>query len=1065
MKKCLLSLLFAFAAMWGYSQSRTVTGNVVDKENNQPVADATVVVVGARQTTTTDPRGRFSISVPASAKQLTVNHLGYESLTVDIAPEMTIALVASQKAMDEIVISGYKMVKKSDLTGSVDILNADDNFAVGKTDLQQAMQGRLAGVNVTRQDGAPGGGVNVSIRGTNSLFGRTEPLYVIDGVPMLLDNSSTLNSGNDVNKVNALSFLDPKDIETMEILKDASSTAIYGSRGANGVVLITTKSGKAGAGGDRVSLNYNVSVASVTNKLHMLSSAEYAEYVNQTNINTNIINNPGSTAIYPGGALYNGTYSEAEDYYYPTPAEFQQRYGNNNTYWQDQIFRTAVSHDLSLDFSGGAKGFDYVISGGMTNQQGVVTNSSFKRYTGKASLNRDVKRWLKVGTTINISYTLADMLKNATNNRNNGDEGVIRSALYYPSTFLADDPRVLNEGVSALTTNPLFYTTPLNLTKGFNAYTSNYANVTLMQGLVLRTVLGFSSAVNEQNQYYGRKTWEGRDPVNGRALRGSNTWESLVWDNMLMFNRDFGKHNVSATIASSWEDSWSYWENASYKNFASDYSQGWILDGAEAISSASNAWESQLLSGIFRGAYNYDNKYFATLTGRLDSSSKFQKGRRTGFFPSVGLGYTVSREEFMHPLRSIVNNLKLRFSVGNTGNQAIDTYATWALVNNANYPFGNSVGTGYAPDPYYAGNPYLKWEATTQIDAGVDVSIFKRVELTVDFYHKVTKDMLQRREAGASSGLATIWSNIGSVRNRGIEATVNANILNNRNGLKWSVGGSFSANQNKILELGFGDFFPSVLWNAFTPVINAEGRPIGQFYGYITDGVWKSYDEVVNSAQFQKQYPGYVAGSDPATELLIKQKWIGEFRYVDHDGDGEISAKDQVYLGTSNPKFTYGFNTSLSYKGFDLQILFQGVFGNKLYNQPSMSFYNFDGNRNMPVEYIKRSWSPENPDGYAPKFYQDFARTLRVNQLYIEDGSYLKLRSVTLGYTLPKFYGVNNLRVYVSGNNLLTFTKYSGFDPEVNSFDSYGSSSAFRGIDGGGYPQARSFIFGVNLNF
>jgi TonB-linked SusC/RagA family outer membrane protein len=629
-----------------------------------------------------------------------------------------------------------------------------------------------------------------------------------------------------------------------------------------------------------------------------------------------------------------------------------------------------------------------------------------------------------------------------------------------------DDPRVLEDRYQSLATNPLTYTTPLNQTKGYNAYTSNYANITLAKGLVFRSILGYNTSLNEQNQYFGTKLWEGKPPKNGLALAGDNTWSSLLWENMLMWNHDFGLHNVSATLSSSWEHSQSYYKNISVQGFASDYSQGWLLGDASTFNRVqSGTSESQLMSGIFRAAYNYDSRYFLTLTGRYDGSSKFAKGNKTGFFPSIGVAYNIHNESFMSSVRSIANNLKVRFSYGQTGNQAIGSYATFALMTGANYPFGTDIINGFAMDPYNPGNINLTWETTTQADLGIEIGLLNRIDLAVDLYSRKTNNVLQPRELSPSTGIIQMMDNIGTITNQGIELTLNANIINNRTTtFKWNLGGTFSVNKNEITSLGFGDFFPRVAYGGVGDAfINAEGHPIGQLYGYVYDGIWKSREEVIASEQFQAAYPGYSASDNTAaTETVIKQKWVGEIRYKNLDDDPNITDKDQTYLGTTNPDFVYGITTTLSYKGFDLYVLLQGVYGNMIFNQPTLRFYDIGGSRNLPVDALNRAWSPENPNGDLPKLYEDYGRDFKMSSIYYEDGSYLKLRTVTLGYTFRNIKWINNLRLYVSGNNLLTFTKYSGFDPEVNSFN---SSPSIRGIDGGGYPHARSVIFGANLNF
>ena len=1059
-KKLFVFLLLIVVVGWGYAQNKTISGVVVESGTNEPLPGATVKIVNTTIGTMTDIDGRFSLSVPVSAQQVAVSYVGFSPRTVDITDNMRIIL-AESNMMTEIVIDGYAARKKSDLTGSVARLQVSENDRIGNTDVQQVLQGRVAGVNVVRSDGTPGGGVSMQIRGTNTLFGSTEPLYVVDGIPMMGGNNANMNSGNDVGSMNALSFLDPNDIASMEVLKDASAIAIYGSRGVNGVILVTTKSGK-GMERDKFNVSYNTTISNTAKKLHMLSSREYAYYRNQTALNTAIIN--GKENLYPSEVPFNGSWNNEDQRYNEVPTDFPD---NDNTYWQDQIMRTTVSHDLSVEFSGASKGFDYAIGGGLLDQQGIIKNSSFKRYTGKVNLNKEIKPWLKVGTTVNIAFIEANMLKNATDNYNNGDEGVIRSALYFPPTMRADDPRLLSDRQYALATNPLIYTEPLNLNKGTNVYTSNYLNASLMKGLIFRTVLGYRSEMSQQNQYYDTRTWEGRRPTDGLALAGDNSFSSLLYENMLMFNRDFDKHNVSATLASSWEESQGYYKRLRAKGFPSDYSQGWLLQDAKTFESAgSDRWDSALMSGIFRAAYNYDSKYFLTFTGRQDSSSKFRKGKRGAFFPSVGVAYVVTSEEFMKPYRKVIDNLKVRFSYGHTGNQSINNYATYALMDAANYPFGSEIQGGYVLNPRYPGNTLLRWETTKQADLGIELQLFRRLDLNVDLYHKKTHDVLQPRPLPPSSGLIESSDNIGMIMNKGIELTLNATILENRtNGIQWDLGATFSANKNEIQKLGFGDFYPNVGYGSFgSAFINAEGRPVGQLWGYVYDGIWKSREEVINSAQFQDSYPNYsVTDNNAATERIIAQKWVGEIRYKDIAGDdNKITGDDQTYLGNTNPKFIYAFSTTVKYKDFDLYVLTQGVYGNKIFNLPAQRYYDIGNSRNLPVDVLNKAWSPENPNGTAPKLYEDYAREFKMNSLYVEDGSYFKVRTVTLGYTFKHLATGLNMRVYVSGNNLLTFTKYTGYDPEVNSFN---SSPQIRGIDAGGYPQARSFIGGVNINF
>lgn len=1059
MKRIILSsllFLFCLSPITGLSQTKSISGTVIDGSTKQPLVGASIVGVGSQSGTLSDYNGKFNLVVSTSTATIEVSYIGYVTQNVAATNNLTISLEPDVEAIDDIVIIGYGAVRKSDLTGSVASIDSDDLMVSTPQNLQKGMQGRIAGVNITANDGAPGAGISVQIRGTNSFLGDTEPLYVIDGVPITTSSSQetiSLDSDN-ITSNNPLSFLNPSDIASMEILKDASSTAIYGSRGSNGVVLITTKSGQTGQA--KIDVLYNFSVSSVSKKIEMLSSQEYAEMTNLREIMTTLID--GGTTVNLSNLTYSGVeYSDGTSKY--SPSDYPD---DNRTYWQDEIMRTAISHEFGVNISGGNKDLDYAISGGYLDQEGVIINSDFTRYSLKVNLNSQVKPWLKIGTSTNLSYTFSNTLKNTTNSTNNGNEGVVRSALYYPATYGIFDEAAEAEGEYTMVANPDDYANALNENKNYNIYTSNYLQANLAKGLIFKTTLGYNASLNYANQYYGTDLWEGREPTNGKSSAGDNSWASLVYDNLLMYNQDFGLHNVSGTLGTSWEESSWYNKQVTVEGFGSDLTEGWLLgDAAYMTDVSSSKGESQLFSLIFRAAYNYDHRYYLTFTARRDSSSKFAEGNRSAFFPSAGVSWRASQEKFMQPIDDIVSNLKLRYSYGTSGNQAISSYATFANMTSANYPFGSSVINGYATDPDNPGNADLTWETTYQHDIGIDLQLFNRIDLTVDAYHKMTCDLLQQKQVATSTGLSQILSNFGQVMNKGLEITLNANIINKKD-FTWSAGGNISFNENEIVELGTESQYPNTLWNSYRPFILAEGRPIGQLVGFIEDGIWQNREEVIQSEQFQAVYPGYtVSSNDSATETIINQKYIGEIKYKDLDGDNVITDNDMDYIGDVNPDFYYGFNTSFTYKNFDFNMLFQGVYGNDILNQTLMRFHNSGGTRNMPVALANEIWSPQNPDGTLPKLYTTYSRTIRMSSRYLEDGSYLKLRTVSLGYTLNNpFDGIRRLRLSLSGNNLFTITDYSGYDPEVNSF---GSNATTRGIDGGGYPQSRTFIFGVNL--
>lgn len=1057
---CMLFLLGAFPfQMEGASplnvetlqQSRKITGTVVD-QNGEPVIGANVIQKGTTNGAITDVEGRFTLDCPAGTL-LTISFIGYQQLQVKAAEGMKVVLKEDSKTLDEVVVVGYGIVKKSDLTGSVAQLKSKELLKNSPVSLEKGLQGRLTGVNVVSNDGAPGGGISIQIRGANSFQGSTEPLYVIDGVPVADSNDDTINFDSSApNYSNALSSLNPNDIASIEILKDASSTAIYGSRGANGVVLITTKSGSGLSVKDQVSLSYSLTSQSPAKKIKVLGARDYAEYRNLSYINTQEVSGfPWTQEELPFPGVTN-----SEGNYLKGPADFD----NDPYYWQDQVFCSGLTHDLNLNISGQSKGFDYSVSGGYLSQEGTIKGSDYSRYTIKASINKEVKPWLKFGTSVSGAFANSNVLKTATNNQNNGTEGVVRSALTYPATQTQDD---LDNEYSMVAV-PTRYVDALNENRNMTFRTSNYLNIKLIDGLIFRTVLGYNYTRNDANKYWPSYLAEAKG-VNGKSSAGDNWRTSLLFDNLLMYNKTFKqKHNVSATIGTSWEESSYYNKAVTVQGFGTDDTMGWLLqDAGTLVSANSGKSDSQLFSLIGRLAYNYAGKYYLTFTARDDVSSKFAKGKRAAFFPSVGVSYRLSEENFMRGISNVLSNVKLRYSYGASGNQAISPYQTFAIMASANYPFGSNIENGYATNTYNPGNSDLTWETTWQHDFGLELSLFKRINIELDYYYKKTTDLLQYKQTPPSTGISQILSNSGAVINKGFEASMRVYAIQKKD-FSFSFGGNISFNKNEICDFGDDPMFPNSIYNSMRPYALANGHSIGAFYGWVHDGIWQSKEEVINSHQFKTQYPDYKAdGSDAVTEEIIRRDWVGEIKYKDKDGDGFITDNDQEWIGDANPDFYYGFNFDLNWKNLDISVLFQGVQGNDIFNMNALRFYDLGTTRNIPYYVYEQSWSVNQQTAVAPKIFYYTGRDLRFSRLYLDDGSYLKLRTVSIGYTFKNpLPHINSIRVNATGNNLLTFTKYKGYDPEVNSF---GSTPSLRGIDAGAYPQQRSFTFGLNVVF
>lgn len=1041
----------SFLSVESTQQNRKITGTVVDQAG-EPVIGANVVQKGTTNGTITDVDGRFTLECPAGC-QLTISFIGYQQLLVKAADGMKAVMKEDSKTLDEVVVVGYGFVKKSDLTGSVAQVKSEELLKNSPVSLEKGLQGRLTGVNVVSNDGAPGGGISIQIRGTNSFQGSTEPLYVIDGVPVADSNDDTINfDSSSPNYSNALSSLNPNDIASIEILKDASATAIYGSRGANGVVMITTKSGSGLNVKDQVSLSYKLTASHTAKKIKVLGARDYAEYRNLSYINTQEVSNFSWTQEnlpFPGITNSEGTYLKGPD-----------DFDNDPYYWQDQVFRSGLTHDLNLNISGQSKGFDYSVSGGYLIQEGTINGSDYSRYTIKTSINKEVKPWLKFGTSVSGTFAKSNVLKTATNNQNNGTEGVVRSAITYPASQTQED---LDNEYSMVAV-PTRYINALNENRNMTFRTSNYLNITLMDGLIFRTVLGYNYTRNDANKYWPSYLAEAKG-VNGKSNAGDNWRSSLLFDNLLMYNKTFQrKHNVSATVGTSWEESSYYNKAVTVQGFGTDDTMGWLLQDAGTMASVSSGkGDSQLFSLIGRLAYNYAGKYYLTLTARDDVSSKFAKGKRAAFFPSVGISYRLSEENFMKGIADVLSNVKLRYSYGASGNQAIGSYQTFAIMAAANYPFGSNIENGYATNTYNPGNKDLTWETTWQHDFGLELSFFKRINIELDYYRKKTTDLLQYKQTPPSTGIEQILSNSGSVVNKGFEANVKVYAIQGKN-FSLSFGGNISFNKNEICDFGDEPMFPNSIYNSMRPYALANGHSIGSFYGWMHDGIWQSKEEVINSHQFKTQYPDYKAdGSDAAAEEIIRRDWVGEIKYKDKDGDGFITDKDQEWIGDANPDFYYGFNLDLNWKNLDFSLLFQGVQGNDIFNMNALRFYDLGNTRNIPYYIYGQSWSVNPQTAVAPKIFYYSGRDVRFSRLYLDDGSYLKLRTLSIGYTFKNpLPHISSIRLNATGNNLLTFTKYKGYDPEVNSF---GSTPSLRGIDSGAYPQQRSFTFGLNVVF
>lgn len=1021
------------------SQTRKITGTVKDESGNL-LTGATVGSKGSNLSAVTNPQGRFAIELPLSAKSITISHVGQSDIEVQLGAktDYIVTMQPATSTLSDVVVIGYGSVRKADLTGAVQRINRDDLLRDNPTSIQQAMQGKLAGVNITQNDGAPGAGLSIRIRGSNSFLGGTEPLYVIDGVPFNNSNSGGTPSsigGDEKQTLNILAFINPNDIESIDILKDASATAIYGSRGANGVVMITTRKGRVGK--DKVELNVNVGVSEVSKRLNMLLPYDYAKYQNLSYNNSNIYD----------GTSYNLPYSDSA----------VEALRNDRTSWQDAIFRNGLFQQYGINVSGASESGNHSLSFNYLNQDGTIINSDYRKFGLNVNLNRNLGKNFRVGTSTALSNSITNGVKTGTDKSDAASAGVIRSALTYPPTITLEE-EFDGTGEGFFITNPVIYSRDvLNRVTGYNIFSSNYMEASFFRDFKFRQNLGFNYGSNDRDQYYPRTVFEGFS-VRGSALKADNLWTSLVSESILSFNRKIEKHSFNAMAASTFERTNGQSTRAEAKSFPNDLLQNENMQAAEQILPIiTNRYQSTLVSFLGRANYAYDDRYLLTVSFRQDGSSKFGSNNKWAGFPSAALAWKIHNESFM-AASGVLSNLVLRMSYGKTGNQGIGSYASLSKLGVYNYPFNGTLQTGLADD-VFAGpaNADLKWETTSAYNAGLDVGLWKgRVSLHLDAYVKQTDDLLQYITTPASSGFQRQLRNSGSVENKGLELSIDAAAIRNAD-FQWRTLFNISFNRNKILSLG-GDVTEQFATNISTrdaPFIQVAGQPIGALFGYVEDGYYDNEAEVRSDPIYANQ------------PYSIIRRMVGEIKYRNLDGDPtSISNSDRTFIGDVNPDYIFGFTNNFTYKKFDLSIFINGVQGNDIINMNNVFNGNIGTSKNISEDMIAGAWAQgkDNTMSTGPKAIRQFWRSLQFSRRFIEDGSFVRIKNITMGYTLPagKIRGLNNVRLSVGVNNLYTFTKYSGFDPEVNS---YGDNPALFGVDLGGYPNNRSFNFSLRCGF
>lgn len=1003
-------------------QQGTIAGTVTDAQTGEPLPGVNVVIEGTAQGSSTDGQGNYRIEdVEVGTYTLVASFVGYRNATrtgVRVeegeATVVDFTLQQGQSSLEEVVVVGYGTQERQDVTGSISSVDVESVNRIATSSLADGLQGQIAGVNVTSTSGQPGGGTSIRIRGASSINAGNEPLYVIDGVPFFNNLGADATGVTEGPDVSPLSTINPSNIESIEVLKDASATAIYGARGSNGVILITTKDGESGTQQVNFSSKFGVSEARKT--IDMLNAKQFAELSNRAHRNS------GEEAPFTSQEIQN--FGEGTD-------------------WQDQIFETGYSQQYDLSFSGGVGDTQYLFSGNFQDQGGVIVGSGFARYNARANIQSELTDRLSLDANITASRTNTDVVRTDIDGG-----GVVLNALrVFPTLPVRnqDGGFTLQNPFGIVAGNPLAEAKEITNESIQTRYLGS-ANVEydLLESLTFSTRLGVDLFGNEENYYAPQNTLVGNS-MNGEARVGDTDRDSWVWENTLTYDNVFAEsHQVRLTGGFTMEENERFLASAGASNFPNDkLSFNNLSAGSNIATPNSRVEEWSLLSWLGRGNYVYSDKYVLTLTGRVDGSSRFGSGNKYGFFPSAAAAWRMNEEPFLSGNESI-DQLKLRVSYGVSGNQSIPNYQSLSLLGSSQVFLG---GTRIAFSPQGLGNPDLKWERTSQLNVGADLTLWEeRVSLSADYYRKTTTDMIFNVPTPTSSGFTSSVRNLGEMTNQGVDLSLSVT-GGSADGFRWSTSFNTNVNRNEVTDLGqrgtfFGDAGSGHLKIGDTFIVR-EGEPLGSFYGFVYDGIFSNEQEVENSAQPDAR--------------------PGEVRFEDINGDGAITDADRTVIGDANPDFSGGFSFSLGYKDLQLDVNTVYKYGNDIFNMNRVEGELPTGGVNN-FESVLDYWTPSNTDATVPRPTR--ARQVQFSSRYLEDGSYLRLQNVTLGYTIDGILlqrvGAKNLRLFTSANNLFVITDYSGYDPEVSSF---GQNELAKGHDLGNYPRPRSFSAGLNLTF
>lgn len=987
-------------------QEVNITGRVTTLDGDG-LPGVSVVVEGASIGTLTDINGNYQLTAPDNAV-LSFSSIGFLTEKIDVNNQsvINVTLIENITELNEVIVVGYGTVRKSDLTGSVSSVKAEQLTAYPAISGVQALQGRAAGVQITANNGEPGAAFKVRIRGGTSINASSDPIYVVDGF------------------VGAV-MPPPEDIQSIEILKDASATAIYGSRGANGVILVTTKRGQSGKA--RIEFNSSYTSQNEISRLDLLNAEQFIDYVQDAR-----------PTIQPMGA---------------------------DTDWQDEIFRTGGIQNHQLSVSGGTDNVNYYISGSYFDQEGVVIGSEYKRFSLTSNLDVKASDRLKLGMNLFVRSTDRDGVSTQEGSGGGNTTGVISGAFKFePDQPVRDaNGRFTIARLNDPHDNPYAVATEReNSIIDTRIQANMYAEYQIVDNLSFRTTVG-AATNNERNATYIPLTLNAGRNVGGEAGIDTRRRVNLLNENYLTYDKTiFGNHNLTLMGGYSYQYQMGEDVGADARGFGRDNFSYWNLGAGSTLMIPSSGYFDQTLKSYYsRLNYSIGDKYSLSLNARYDGSSNFSENNKWAFFPSGAFAWNMGNEQFMSNI-SQISNFKWRVSYGLTGNQAINSYQTLARLSNVLAVHDGEIVNAYRPTN--VANNELKWETTTQLNLGLDIGLFQdRFNITADVYRMVTSDLLFNQSLPWYTGFANMTANIGQMENKGIELMLSAHILTGA--FKWTTDFNISANRNQILKLPDGEDQlhsngPGHFAGLGTTTISREGYPVGSFFGWIYDGVYQEGDEFLPGSGFEQ-----AAGGEKFRDIDGTRDAEGE---LTGEPDGRLDANDRTIIGNPHPDFIWGWSNDFTWKNFDLNIFFQGSQGNDILSFTMMELDLLSGINNATTNALNR-WTPENTNTDVPSAFN--GRTRRTSTRFIYDGSFVRLKNISLGYNLPKAaldrMKINRLRIYVSAQNLLTFTKYEGYDPEVN-YNSGGSganSNRNLGLDYGSYPLAKGYTVGINVGF